>query len=365
MKFKPSSKAQPSLKAQPSSKTQPSLKTQPPLKRPRLLKNSSSLQSRLIILLKVLLACGLIYWLVTGGYFDLKALSHILFNPYYALLFIGLIGLNLVLVNLRWWVLLRSQGFQSRIPEVFSLGLVGIFFNHAVPGSIGGDLVKGYYLVQKYPHRKLQAGFTIVVDRALGLYTMSCLALLALATSTSFIKNNTMLMATALGVLSLFSLFTAFVFLSYSKRFKKKLFRLFQKLPGRIIVLDLYKALYSYRKNKKALLYATGLSILAQITMTVCFFCVGYILGESLEVMTYVFAVSVGLIIVAVPIAPAGIGVGQVAMLFLFQAHSGVSSQVGPVGLSIIQLTFLLWGLVGAYIYLKPKTQVQEVIGNI
>ena len=282
------------------------------------------------------------------------ALSKILIHPLYTLTFITLIGINLILVSFRWLILLRSQGFDLPLKDIFSLGLIGIFFNYAVPGSIGGDLIKGYYLVQDHPQRKLQAGFTIVVDRLLGLYVMSFVALVALAVNYSLLNREWMLLTTAFGVLCLFLFMTTFGCLSCSRRLNKKLLSLFKKSPHSI-VWSLYEALHSYRENKSALFYAMGLSALAQLFMIFCFLLVSRILGEDLELMAYFFAVSVGFIISSVPIAPAGIGVGQVAMLFLFEVYSGIPAQTGPIGMSMAQLSLLVWGLVGAYFYLRRQ----------
>ena len=311
-----------------------------------------------ILFFKTLLALILIYWVIHRGYLDLTAFSNILLKPSYVLFFFGLIGLNLIIVSLRWLVLLKSQGFDLKMSYVFSLGLIGVFFNHVVPGTIGGDLMKGYCLIKDHSQRKLQAGATIVVDRILGFYVMNFLAFIALLTNGSFFKSEPLLMTTAYGVFSFFLLSTAFIVLSFSKKFKKGLFYFLRQMKflmfgGHLIILRLYKALYSYRKDKRALLYVIGLSILAQIIIVFYFMSVGYMIGQDLGLMTYIFGVSIGLIITAIPITPAGIGVGQVAMLFLFQVYSGEYSQVGPIGLSLFQISFFIWGLVGAYLYLR------------
>jgi len=43
------------------------------------------------------------------------------------------------------------------------------------------------------------------------------------------------------------------------------------------------------------------------------------------------FAVPMGFVVSAVPIAPAGVGVGQVAFLYLFQTYMGNSSSFGAI----------------------------------
>ncbi|NJL25268.1 MAG: hypothetical protein HC902_08875, partial [Calothrix sp. SM1_5_4] len=44
----------------------------------------------------------------------------------------------------------------------FSLYLIGIFFNFALPGSVGGDVVRGYYLVADHPERRMDSILSIV-----------------------------------------------------------------------------------------------------------------------------------------------------------------------------------------------------------
>lgn len=80
-----------------------------------------SLKKNGILFLKACVAGGLIYWLIQGGNFDIQALSDILFNPFYIVLFLGLVGVNIIFVSLRWLVLLKSQGFSLTFKKVFFL----------------------------------------------------------------------------------------------------------------------------------------------------------------------------------------------------------------------------------------------------
>jgi hypothetical protein len=55
------------------------------------------------------------------------------------------------------------------------------------------------------------------------------------------------------------------------------------------------------------------------------------------------------------PIAPAGIGVGQVAFLFLFKFYLGKETPLGPTAATAMQVFSFAWGLVGAIFYLQRK----------
>jgi hypothetical protein len=63
----------------------------------------------------------------------------------------------------------------------------------------------------------------------------------------------------------------------------------------------------------------------------------------------------IGIIVQALPISPAGIGVGQAAFFFLFNLSLGKESQLGPTAITMIQIMQFMWGLVGAYFYLQRK----------
>ncbi|MGH7377759.1 MAG: lysylphosphatidylglycerol synthase domain-containing protein, partial [Candidatus Methylomirabilales bacterium] len=50
--------------------------------------------------------------------------------------------LPLLLCALRWWLLLRAHGFAAPFGRVFFVTYAGAFFNHVLPGSVGGDIAK-------------------------------------------------------------------------------------------------------------------------------------------------------------------------------------------------------------------------------
>ena len=48
--------------------------------------------------------------------------------------------------------------------------MVGVFYNTFLPGSVGGDLLKAYFIAKEHPERKARAIATVIADRALGLF---------------------------------------------------------------------------------------------------------------------------------------------------------------------------------------------------
>jgi len=65
------------------------------------------------------------------------------------------------------------------------------------------------------------------------------------------------------------------------------------------------------------------------------------------------FCIPIGLVVQALPLAPAGVGVGQAAFFFLFEAALQRPTQVGTVGITVMQALQFALGLIGAAIYLR------------
>ncbi len=70
----------------------------------------------------------------------------------------------------RWYLLVRALDLPFTVRNAYRLSLVGIFYNTFIPGSVGGDLVKAYFIAHAHPERKTRAVASVIADRALGLF---------------------------------------------------------------------------------------------------------------------------------------------------------------------------------------------------
>jgi uncharacterized protein (TIRG00374 family) len=88
-------------------------------------------------------------------------------------LVVNLVGL--VLTFVRWYVLVRALDIPFRLRDALRLGFIGNVFNLVIPGAVGGDLIKAYYLCREQ-ERKAQAVASMVIDRVVGLLGLFLLA---------------------------------------------------------------------------------------------------------------------------------------------------------------------------------------------
>ncbi len=124
--------------------------------------------------------------MITNGMLDLSSL-YILAKPKYFIPAMTLVFLTIFLNNMRWTVLLRTNDFNVSYKQTLPLTLIGIFFNFALPSGVGGDLVKGYYLLKRSVGKKTVAATTLLMDRIIGMY-----GLLLLATAVMLVDYPTL-----------------------------------------------------------------------------------------------------------------------------------------------------------------------------
>lgn len=298
-------------------------------------------------LLKAGFSLGLLAWLIASGKLDLGLLSGLLNiqSVFIGVLFIG--GSNF-LVSERWRTICQSQDLQINSFDAFKLSLIGVFFNFAVPGGVGGDFIKGWYFAKQNPDAKMLSATTVLMDRVLGLYAMIIMALLAMCFDVHHV----------LKIETLTHLFYMIIgFFIISSVGLTLLFRgLLNKLPigGRLQNLIQHAA--EIGKYPKVILKTFIQSLLAQ-SLSICFlyFAGSQMLSLDVNLHTYFLVAPLGFMATAIPVSPGGIGVGQAAFFYLFNLYLGSESPLGSTVLTALQGAQLVFGLGGAYFYMRIK----------
>jgi uncharacterized protein (TIRG00374 family) len=313
----------------------------------------SKIKSVLVTIAKAALALGLLYWLYQKGVLDLKVLKR-LFSPMLMLAAMGALLINFYLATWRWQKLLQVQKLYLTRWDCLKLNLVGLFFNYVMPGGVGGDVVKAFYIVKDNPSNRMGAGISVLLDRVVGLYAMLLLAISSLLFNFEQVRANTQLKLITQSLVGIFVIFTFGLVLAFSEKFRNwgwqawlSKFSLGPKLASA------YEAVFSYSHNLGVIAWSIVLSLLAQIAAIGLLWWLGVNLGFSeVPLATYFSVVPLGFMVTAVPISPAGVGVGQMAFFFLFNLFLGRESQVGPSVITAYQVLNFLLGLSGVWIFI-------------
>ena len=93
-------------------------------------------------------------------------------KPYLMLsLLIALSGLSLTFI--RWFFLVRALEIPFQLRDSFRLGFIGYFSNFLSLGVLGGDAIKAVFISREQPERRPEAVSSIVLDRVMGLYSLT------------------------------------------------------------------------------------------------------------------------------------------------------------------------------------------------
>jgi uncharacterized protein (TIRG00374 family) len=286
-----------------------------------------------------------------------------------------LYGISLAIGTWRWHLLLKVQGINLRARDLLRLQMIGFFFNLAIPGAVGGDLVKMGFVARQTAGKRTEAVFSIMVDRIagmLGLFVVaSAMVLLALPFLLSLGPEYRpiQLGAFTVGLGSLAGIIGILAVEFHGKLLAHPwLKRLVEwtagKLPEAVneTVVRVMTALDQYRK-KRALFAATVLiSVVIHCFLALDLYLVGRALHDrALSLADYTLTTQVANCVAAVPVTPAGVGTRDFVAKLFFEAMGMTGDKIGAVPVTLT-LVIIFWGLVGAGVFtLSPPATPSPV----
>lgn len=134
----------------------------------------------LLFFSKLAVSSSLLIYLILK--LDLSSLSKLNSDIVYYLISSTLVMLiALWIMSLRWkFVLLLIEIKSYSLKTLYSFYLIGSFFNIFIPGSIGGDAMRLYYVAKSYNFSKKTALLSIFIERIAGLFALSMILMISL-----------------------------------------------------------------------------------------------------------------------------------------------------------------------------------------
>ncbi|MDR2463750.1 MAG: flippase-like domain-containing protein [Verrucomicrobiales bacterium] len=271
------------------------------------------------------------------------------------------IGVSTVTQALRWRCLLRVQRVNPALSQTWLIVMIGQFFNQFLPGSVGGDVIKAYYIVRQTPSLKERAVLAVLLDRVLGLAAILFMTLLLIPWQFEKITADRDARLIIIGLAALLvSVFLglAFLWLFPLQKLPPVFHRRWQKVPKREILESLYAGFHAHGKNLRSTSAAAAFALLSVgfVLST------GHLIGRAFELdagyaqMTIIF--SIVLCAIALPVSVSGHGLREWAFVTLFPIftvtrHGQPASEATALACSTMFLGLtLLWALIGGVIYL-------------
>jgi len=311
------------------------------------------MNKKIAILLKVVVSLGLIMFLISQV--DFKEIVSILKNVDIAMLTYALILLiiQVFIATTRWQLVLKCQKIELDYKKTLQIFWSGLFFNQAMPSSVGGDVIRGYYL-KKQGMTLGRATLGVLIDRLFGIVGLVLLVLASLPLLFELVNDpiaRTGILFIAFGILF------ALIFIFF-----------IDKLPVDFSHLKIIRGFYYLSQGGRHCISAryNGLiilviSILIHLISVVAVITIATGLGINIEWSGFLLMIPLVTLIMVVPISIAGWGVREGVMVVGF-GYLGVVSEAA-LALSILYgLSILLVALPGGIVWMLKHEHIPKSI---
>ena len=329
-----------------------------------------SIKSVSFTLVRILIVFSIILYLLSTNTIDLSRISEMVFSSWVILAFTCYLVVICISI-VRWNVLLNAMTIYPGIISIARLSFIGFAFSMIIPGGVGGDIVKAYYVAKGRKDLRTAAITTIGLDRLIGLFSMFFTGSLAMILMYLFwpelISNdhvtifNSVAVIVSCGTVSIFIIFLT-AMNTYFKQ-SKLLIWLTTQGPAHVVISKVYDTIHSFRRKKKDLTITFLLSMLSQGAFVLTLFFIGLSANESnISFQHYFFLTPISLIMNAVPISPGGIGSGELFADWLFRSFG---SSNGSEIMVILHLAFIVVSLFGFLVYIQGKNEFSDIESEI
>ena len=262
-----------------------------------------------------------------------------------------------LIISLRWFLLLKSQHIKVPYKAALKVHFLGLFYNNIMVSSVGGDMLRVWYIA-KYTTKRLEAGLSVIVDRVLGLFSLILMALTfyflfpvdlpagkAKVGLWTRVSPYSMQISVVLGVIVL-AIAAIFIY-----------------KPTRTIIVNAFLKVLSHRQRaaKAIALYCTKpftlfmctiLTFFAQSLPITGFWIMGNAMGISIPAKYYFVFFPISWVLGALPVSIGGIGVIEGGLAGLFAVLPGVTFNQG-LALALCQrFIFIIGSMPGVCIHL-------------
>lgn len=277
---------------------------------------------------------------------------------------LGVFSVAHIMIGLRWWLLLRTQSIFISFWAAVKLYLLGWFYNNFMPGSVGGDLVRAWY-VTKHTHKKLEAVLSVFVDRAIGLLSTLIIAvffyslfLRGKGTVTISDERGGLLKSVAeyKWALLWLAVVVAAVFCGLLlHRQGRTMLRgawSYIRVHSLRAIEKLKKAIIIYCSNPLTIVAAFGLTVFLQIMVITSFWFLGVNMGITASIKYYYVFFTLTWVLGLIPVSIGGVVVIEGCLVLLFTQFAGIEeSAAWAIALSQ-RAVWMLTSLPGAVIHL-------------
>ncbi len=295
----------------------------------------------LLFIVKLLVSATALYLVIKKA--GLESLGVYLrnLNPYYFFLASFLYFLSIYISSIRWRVLLWDVD-EIGVNYLFGLYITGSFFSTILPGLIGGDALRIYYLHRLGVNLSEAAGSTFL-DRYTGYIGLIITAIFGGLLAD--VKWQVMAALLGLVVLLVFGSWTLLRF-----RFGRRLLRL----------ENFYNYFADFFTRPGVVFFSVLCSVVVQALVVLSVYSVMKAMAVELSIWALFAYMTLIITVATVPVSISGLGIREWAFVVLF-GLSGIKVEAATAVSLLWYLSYVIGAMPGAIGYLLLRDRQGDV----
>ncbi|NNE00629.1 MAG: flippase-like domain-containing protein [Pirellulaceae bacterium] len=263
----------------------------------------------------------------------------------------------------RWCILVRCQGIELTMLEAQRLGSICFLLSFVSAGSVGGDLFKAIFLAKRRPGKRIEAVASVLVDRGAGLYGL----LLLVAAALVFLEippDAEYMGQVTTGTLFLVGLGTVVLaILVFGGRMVDRMIQWGSTLPligGLIHKVGPPLRMFHHHPIAFGMSIVMSLGVQSMLVISMYFVARG-LYPDPPTLIEHFVIVPVGMLMSALPLTPAGVGVLEATIDKLYKVvPMAKTSASGTLVALVFEMVKVVLGIIGTIFYWTANAEVME-----
>lgn len=304
-----------------------------------------------IFIVKLIFTAIVFIWLFRTGRIDFSGLL----NPFNTELWIWLLfGMImtlgcLIIPAVRWHLVLKSQEGDIRFVQVLRWTWIGFFFKIFVPGGLGLDMTRGFYLMSNRKVKRLSSLSTVLMDRIIGLHSLLMVGFVSLTVYFLISDDSNRLAFYSWALLSVSMLL---IFCLAVTMVSRRIGKILRKLVPVRFRQSYDGLVHLYRSNRRSFLLIYGISLVNALLNVFVFTFAGMALGYSVPIWIASVAVPLMTLSSLIPLTPGGLGIGEAVTA---EFMTGMQYSGGGAISLLMRMMFYFWALFGGVLFLMGQ----------
>ena len=271
-------------------------------------------------------------------------------HPFFLTAVITIFMFQILLGSWRWYQLNSAQRINLNFFSTFIATYIGAAFNNILPGAVGGDFVRWFYLVKKIPDKKSSVLFSLFLDRILGFIGVFITVALVFSSRMQAVSQNPTLyypfLLFSLLCIAMLAGFFILIVVSGKIQIGDFFLKRFPDQKWAKFAASLFNALKTYHISKRSIAKCLLISVAIQIIMAVTVKLIAEMMGFSgISLSDYLIAASLTQVVNLIPATPGGVGIGEMAFAnILLLLNPGINAAFATV--------YFAFRLIGTLAYL-------------